>query len=81
MDTFFNFYLVIKSTVLFISGDSPHIVTWCRTYNDTYRALKTSIPIPFDPSESFHRYKIKIVAEKEEAVDVSLYIRKKLSEK
>jgi hypothetical protein len=27
--------------------------------------------IPFDPSASFHRYKIKIAAEKEEAVDVS----------
>ncbi|XP_076116641.1 uncharacterized protein LOC143084119 [Mytilus galloprovincialis] len=53
------------------SGASPHIVTWCRTFNDTFRVMKTSIPVNFDPSATFHRYRIQISAEKEEAVDLN----------
>ncbi|VDH98959.1 Hypothetical predicted protein [Mytilus galloprovincialis] len=54
------------------AGDDPHVVTWCRVFNDTLPPQVVEDVLNFDPSADFHTYKIVVDFEADEAVNVSL---------
>ncbi|VDI51286.1 Hypothetical predicted protein [Mytilus galloprovincialis] len=51
------------------AGDDPHVVTWCRDFNDTLPPQMVEDVLNFDPSADFHTYKIAIDFEADEAVN------------
>ena len=53
------------------SGSSPHIVTWCRAYNDSQKLMNMKMDLNFDPSAEYHKYKIVVTQEKYDEVNVS----------
>ncbi|XP_076085507.1 uncharacterized protein LOC143056307 [Mytilus galloprovincialis] len=54
------------------AGDDPHVVTWCRIFNDTLPPQVVEDVLNFDPSADFHTYKIAVDFETDEAVNPSL---------
>ncbi|XP_076085326.1 uncharacterized protein LOC143056125 [Mytilus galloprovincialis] len=54
------------------AGDDPHVVTWCRIFNDTLPPQVVEDVLTFDPSADFHTYRIVVDFEADEAVNPSL---------
>ncbi|CAG2210833.1 unnamed protein product [Mytilus edulis] len=54
------------------AGDDPHVVTWCRIFNDTLPPQVVEDVLTFDPSADFHTYRIAVEFESDEAVNPSL---------
>ncbi|VDI55310.1 Hypothetical predicted protein [Mytilus galloprovincialis] len=52
------------------AGDDPHVVTWCRDFNDTLPPQMVEDVLNFDPSADFHTYKIAIDFEADEVVNL-----------
>ncbi|CAG2187681.1 unnamed protein product [Mytilus edulis] len=52
-------------------GEEAMIVTWCQSYNNTFKPMKAKMSLEFDPSENFHDYHIEIRPERDDAVDIS----------
>ena len=52
-------------------GTEPHVITWCRVFNDTLPPLAVRDELNFDPSDEYHTYKIAIASEADEPVNVS----------
>lgn len=48
------------------------MVTWCRTYNDTQRLMKTKMDLNFDPTMDYHDYKIIVSRQKEDEINVCI---------
>ncbi|KAK3101942.1 hypothetical protein FSP39_007535 [Pinctada imbricata] len=42
------------------------LIAWCRNFNDTYEILKTEAQLPFDPTATFHTYKLVFFSELED---------------
>ncbi|XP_052081925.1 uncharacterized protein LOC127719726 isoform X2 [Mytilus californianus] len=54
------------------AGNDPHVVTWCRIFNDTLPPQVVEDVITFDPSADFHNYRIVVDFEADEAVNPAL---------
>lgn len=49
------------------------MVTWCRSFNDIHRIMKTAVD--YNVTEEFLDFKIIFKPEMDDAVDVSMYLR------
>ncbi|VDI27589.1 Hypothetical predicted protein, partial [Mytilus galloprovincialis] len=53
------------------SGSTPHIVTWCRSYNDSQRLMKTKMDLNFDPTTEYHNYKFMVTPQKYDEISIN----------